>query len=168
MVDSPLYRVEFSNRGGVVRTWKLERYMNDQKPPQPLDLVNDGCAQQLGWPFSLVLTDPQLEAQANSGLYEVTPAATAVDEKTLKSTAKLQRCAVPMCYVCGHVADAPTEVDIHWSDGHLDVTKKLKFDLNYELKVEVRGGGGWQGACRLRLRGAADSATRKFTKRRRL
>ena len=32
---------------------------------------------------------------------------------------------------------APIEVDLHWSDGHLDVQKKLKFDLNYETTVEV-------------------------------
>ena len=31
----------------------------------------------------------------------------------------------------------PIEVDFHWSDGHLDVTKKLTFDLNYETTVEV-------------------------------
>ena len=55
-------------------TWKLKKYFDDQKPPHPLDLVNAQRAQQLGWPFSLVLSDPQLEAQANSALYEVTPA----------------------------------------------------------------------------------------------
>ena len=31
----------------------------------------------------------------------------------------------------------PIEVDMHWSDGHLDVRKKLTFDLNYETTVEV-------------------------------
>ncbi len=71
VVQSPLYRVELSNRGGVVKTWQLNKYMDDQKPPQPLDLVNDSVAQELGWPFSLVLADPQLEAKANSGLYEI-------------------------------------------------------------------------------------------------
>ena len=55
------------NRGGVVQSWKLKKYFDDQKPPQPLDLVNDSVAQQLGWPFSLVLSDPQLEAQGEFG-----------------------------------------------------------------------------------------------------
>src|SRR6202021_4001524 len=91
VVSSPLYYVEISNRGGVVKTWKLNRYMNDQTPPQPLDLVNDAVAQQFGWPFSLVLADPQLEASANSGLYEMESrkASTAVDAKTLKATKTL-------------------------------------------------------------------------------
>jgi YidC/Oxa1 family membrane protein insertase len=114
VVESPLYRVEFSNRGGVVRSWKLKKYLTDQKPPRPLDLVNADAAKQLGWPFSLVLTDKQLEAQANSGLYEVTPAASG-------ASADLQ---------------APAEVTFHWSDGHVDVMKKLSFTPDYELTVE--------------------------------
>src|SRR5208282_4336355 len=61
VVQSPLYRVELSNRGGVVKTWQLNKYMDDQKPPRPLDLVNDSVARELGWPFSLVLADPQLQ-----------------------------------------------------------------------------------------------------------
>jgi len=114
VVESPLYRVEFSNRGAVVRSWKLKKYLTDQKPPRPLDLVNADAAKQLGWPFSLVLTDKQLEAQANSGLYEVSPAAT-------DASADFQ---------------APAEVSFHWSDGHLDVVKKLSFTPDYEQTVE--------------------------------
>ena len=114
VVESPLYRVEFSNRGAVVRSWKLKKYLTDQKPPRPLDLVNADAAKQLGWPFSLVLTDKQLEAQANSGLYEVIPA-------TADASADFQ---------------APADVTFHWSDGHLDVVKKLSFTPDYELTVE--------------------------------
>jgi YidC/Oxa1 family membrane protein insertase len=110
-IESPLYVVEFSNRGGVVRSWKLKKYSDDQKPPHLLDLVNNAAAQQLGWPFSLVLSDAQLEAKANSALYEVTP-----DQPNLS---------------------APGEVTFHWSDGHVDVTKKLIFGLNYEMAAEV-------------------------------
>ena len=43
-VESPLYRVEFSNRGGVVQSWKLKKYLTDQKPPRPLDLTNADAA----------------------------------------------------------------------------------------------------------------------------
>ncbi len=110
-IDSPLYVVEFSNRGGVARSWKLKKYSDDQKPPHLLDLVNTVAAQQLGWPFSLALSDAQLEAKANSALYEVTP-----DQLNLA---------------------APIEVTFHWSDGHLDVTKKLSFTSDYEITAEV-------------------------------
>src|SRR3984957_13810661 len=60
-----------------------------------------------------------------------------------KRTAKLKPApaaaasAAGMGSVAERNADAPTEVDMHWSDGHLDVTKKIKFDLNYEINVEV-------------------------------
>ncbi len=110
-IDNPVFVVEFSNRGGVVRSWKLKKYLDDQKPPHPLELVNAAAAQQLGWPFSLLLSDAQLEAKANSALYEVTP-----DQLNLA---------------------APIEFTFHWSDGHLEVTKKLFFTLDYEVTAEV-------------------------------
>ena len=74
-VDSALYHIELSNRGGVVRSWKLKKYLNEETPPRPLDLVDPNAAQELGWPFALVLADEQLEAEANSALYEMTPSA---------------------------------------------------------------------------------------------
>jgi YidC/Oxa1 family membrane protein insertase len=111
VIESPLYVVELSNRGGVVRSWKLKKYSDEEKPPHLLDLVNNSAAQQLGWPFSVVLSDAQLEAKANSALYEVTPG---VGNST-----------------------APTEVRFHWSDGHLEVTKKLNFSLDYVMSAEV-------------------------------
>ncbi|HXQ26475.1 MAG TPA: membrane protein insertase YidC [Candidatus Acidoferrales bacterium] len=111
VVESSLYRVELSNRGGVVRSWKLKKYLDDQKPPHPLDLVNANASSQLGWPLSLTLSDAQLQEQANAGLYDVTPAA-------------------------GDLT-APAEVAFHWSDGHLDVTKKLKFAEDYQVSIEV-------------------------------
>lgn len=135
VVQSPLYRVELSNRGGVVKTWQLNKYMDDQKPPHPLDLVNDAVAQQLGWPFSLVLTDPQQQTNANAGLYEIETRAipSAVAYKSELKPGKTQS-APPASSTDLY---APIEVDMHWSDGHLDIRKKLTFDLNYETTVEV-------------------------------
>ena len=139
VISSPLYLVEISNRGGVVKTWRLNKYLDDQQPAQALDLVNDSAAQQLGWPFSLVLSDPTLQANANSGLYQIesraTPTAFEPKGKDGKGAAVAATPAIsaPSSTASG----APTEVDMHWSDGHLDVTKKIKFDLNYEVNVEV-------------------------------
>ena len=111
VIESTLYRVELSNRGGVVRSWQLKKYFDDQTPPRPLDLVDPNSAAQLGWPFSVLLSDAQLEAKANSALYEITPGT-------------------------DHL-NAPAEITLHWSDGHLDVTKKLSFTQNYELSLDV-------------------------------
>jgi YidC/Oxa1 family membrane protein insertase len=112
VVQSSLYRVELSNRGGAVKSWKLNKYFDDQKPPRPLELVNPDGSQQLGWPFSLVLSDSQLESQANNALYEMSPSSS--DE-----------------------VNAPSEITLHWSDGHLDVTKKLTFKQDYEVSIDV-------------------------------
>jgi len=40
VVESDLYRIEFSNRGGVVKSWKLKKYTDDSKPPRVLDVVH--------------------------------------------------------------------------------------------------------------------------------
>jgi YidC/Oxa1 family membrane protein insertase len=111
VVTSNEYRVELSNRGGVVKSWKLEKYLNAQTPPQPLDLVHADAASELGWPLSLVLPDPHEEQQANTALYDISPAS-------------------------GELK-APAEITMHWSDGHLDITKKLKFSQDYQVSMEV-------------------------------
>src|SRR5262252_2023994 len=49
VVESALSRVEVSNRGAVVKSWKLKKYNNDPKPPQPLELVDADSSSQLGW-----------------------------------------------------------------------------------------------------------------------
>jgi YidC/Oxa1 family membrane protein insertase len=124
IVDSALYRVEFSNRGGVVRSWLLKKHFDDAKPPRALDLVNADSAQQLGWPFSLLLSDAQQTEQANSALYKVT-----VDQGRGNPGAPSYS---------GNEYAAPAVVTFHWSDGHLDVTKKLSFDTSYEVTVDAR------------------------------
>jgi YidC/Oxa1 family membrane protein insertase len=111
LVDSSLYTVELSNRGGVIKSWKLKKYTDDQRPPHALELVDPSSSSQLGWPFSLKLSDPQLESRVNSALYQATPSSPTVT--------------------------APSEITFHWSDGHLDVTKKLNFKQNYEISAEV-------------------------------
>ena len=112
VVENDLYRVEFSNRGAVVKSWKLKKYYDDAKPPKMLDLVHPDAAQQTGgWPFSLALEDAQAEAAANAALYQVAP-----------SAAELK---------------APAELRFEWSDGRTDVTKTLTFDHSYVVRVET-------------------------------
>jgi len=145
VVESPLYRVELSNRGGVVKTWQLNKYFDDQKPPHPLDLVNDSVARELGWPFSLVLADAQLEAKANSALYQVQAysAQVVVVEKTgaaANSAALAAAVAAARAAATNGGQDplqAPIKIVFHWSDGHLDVTKTLHFSENYETTVDA-------------------------------
>jgi YidC/Oxa1 family membrane protein insertase len=118
VIESDLYRVEISNRGGEVRSWQLKRFTDDHKPPHTLDLVHPEAAQQSGsWPFSLALDDPQQEVTANNALFEITSAGKVPD--------------------AGAVLHAPAEVTLSWSDGHLEVTKQLKFNPTYIVDVKT-------------------------------
>jgi len=54
VVENGLYRVEFSNRGGVVKSWQLKKYKDDAKPQRILDLVHADASQELNaWPLSV-------------------------------------------------------------------------------------------------------------------
>jgi YidC/Oxa1 family membrane protein insertase len=112
VVENALYRVEFSNRGAVVKSWELKNYKDDSKPQKALDLVHPQAAAEVGgWPFALVFDDPQLGTLANSGLYKISSDANSVE--------------------------APADLMFTWSDGHLQVTKKFHFDHSYTVNVET-------------------------------
>src|SRR5712664_3948357 len=129
VVENSLYRVEFSNRGAVVKSWQLKNYKDDAKPQRVLDVVHPDASQQTGgWPFSVVLDDEQLQNAANGGLYQLSSPATALH--------------------------TPADVEFTWSDGHLEVTKHFRFDHTYVVRVEtsvklngkpITAGLGWLG-----------------------
>src|SRR6266481_3459196 len=129
VVENNLYRVEISNHGAVVKSWQLKGYMDDAKPQRVLDVVHPEASQQTGgWPFSVILDDVELQNAANSGLYRVSSDGTTVH--------------------------APADVELAWSDGHLEVTKHFKFDHTYVVRVEtsakfngnpIKAGLGWLG-----------------------
>ena len=116
VVENGLYRVEFSNRGGVVKSWQLKKYKDDAKPQRVLDLVHQDASQELNaWPLSVSLSDSTLDNNANGGLYQATS----------KGSPVIATLA------------APAELDFAWSDGHLEVTKHFKFDDSYVVQTEV-------------------------------
>jgi len=129
VVENSLYRVEFSNRGAVAKTWQLKKYKDDAKPQRTLDLVHpESAAKTGGWPFSLVFDDPQLEKAANTGLYKLS--------------------------ADGSSLEAPADLTFTWSDGHLEVIKTLHFDHSYVVNVQttaryngthVLAGLAWRG-----------------------
>ncbi|MGB2643833.1 MAG: membrane protein insertase YidC [Candidatus Acidiferrum sp.] len=146
-IENSLYRVEISNRGGVVKSWQLKNYKDDAKPPRVLDVVHPEAAAEVGgWPFSLVLDDAQLESQANSGLYVAwvfNPGKPTVDIPQSVT-------ALP----AGNKLEAPANLQMTWSDGHLEVTKTFYFDHSYVMRVEtsvklngtpIKAGLAWLG-----------------------
>jgi YidC/Oxa1 family membrane protein insertase len=112
VVENSVYRVEFSNRGAVVKSWQLKKYYDDAKPPHVLDVVHaEAAAQTGGWPFALVLNDAELGTTVNGALYQVSTPATSID--------------------------APADLEFAWSDGHTEVTKRFHFDHSYVVRVET-------------------------------
>jgi len=149
-IDSPVYYIELSNRGGVVRSWTLKKYFDDQKPPRLLDLVNSSAAQELGWPFSLGCTDAQLESEANNGLYELTTS-------SVESTSGASNAPA---LDAPEVLTAPATITFHWSNGHLDITKKLSFNADYQISAEVSAMlDGKPLACEIAWRGGFGDRT---------
>ncbi|MBV9885752.1 MAG: membrane protein insertase YidC, partial [Acidobacteria bacterium] len=114
-VENDLYRVVFSNRGAVVKSWELKKYMDDSKPQKVLNVVHPDAAQATGgWPFALIFDDPQLQAAANDGLYVVTQAPSE-----------------------GGAKFGGSDPEFSWSDGHLEITKRFHFDNSYVVHVET-------------------------------
>ncbi|MEQ1473277.1 MAG: membrane protein insertase YidC [Candidatus Acidiferrum sp.] len=130
VVQDDLYRVEISNRGAVVKSWQLSKYKDDNKPQRVLDVVHPDASQQTGgWPFALVLDNPELEKAANNGLYKLSSDTAAT-------------------------ITAPADVAFSWSDGHLEITKRYHFDHSYVVRVDasakldgkpIAAGLGWLG-----------------------
>jgi YidC/Oxa1 family membrane protein insertase len=73
VVDTDIYRVTLSNRGGTVRSWILKKYRDKQG--QPLELVNAASYSKVAPPFSVALRDDKASDILNYGLYVAKPAA---------------------------------------------------------------------------------------------
>jgi len=109
-VENGDYSVLLSNRGGVVKSWKLLQYKDSAKKPETLDVVNAEAAQAFGaWPLSISVADTELQKKLNEALYDVTPSAGPVK--------------------------APAEIVFRWSDGETTATKRLRFDLTYVVEI---------------------------------
>lgn len=73
-VETPLYEATWSNRGAVLKSWKLRNHLKklpDKKDPtrQPLDLVPETAGRLGLYPLALKLDDPALTDKANAALY---------------------------------------------------------------------------------------------------
>lgn len=68
LIDTSLYRAVWSNRGGVLKSWKLKEHTDENK--EDLDLVSLR-AEELGlYPFALRTNDSSFDSTINSALFE--------------------------------------------------------------------------------------------------
>jgi YidC/Oxa1 family membrane protein insertase len=115
-LDTPVYHVEISNRGGTVRSWTLKKFKDSAG--KPLELVNQPGAAKAGYPLSLYVRpgQPQPQVNPNSVLW------------------------------AGHPSSDGLSISYEYSDGHLAAKKTVVFQrdsylvqLQDELTLDGRG-----------------------------
>ncbi len=72
-VETDLYRVEFSNKGGVAQSWVLKKFKDSQG--KPLQLVHGAGTGKVGYPFSFQLNGRDMTPNLNWYLFAAKPAA---------------------------------------------------------------------------------------------
>ena len=115
VLQNDVYRITFSNRGAVVKSWVLieknegdKTYKYTDNAGKPFDMVNQTIAPQVGYPLSLFTYDKDLEQKINTdALYVSDP-----DAKT-------------------------GQVTFEYSDGDLIVRKALRLEQGYTLTLET-------------------------------
>lgn len=107
-VTTPVFRMEFDNRGGVARAWILTQYTDNNH--QPLDLVSPKFSEQHEYPLSFWTPDGGVTDKLNSALYTVSET---------------------------HPKPGITSVAFDWSNGTLAAHKQLTFDRGYVVDVRA-------------------------------
>jgi len=106
VIETDLYKITFTNRGGQVKSWILKKYSDDHG--RPLDLVHSAAAQQFGYPLSLWTHDENLRKKLASVLY--------VASKTGPQS-------------------APATITFEYADAETTVRKSFTFDDSYIVKI---------------------------------
>ena len=68
-IDTDLYRIVFSNKGAVVKSWILKKYPDTAGKPQ--ELVNPAAA-SVPLPFAIEIKDQKVTVDPNTALYQPT------------------------------------------------------------------------------------------------
>jgi len=130
VVENDLYRVTFTNRGGLVKSWILKTYKDEHG--NPLELVSK-AAETYGYPMSLWTYDETQRNKLNSALY--VPSATqyiGLGEERAKITV-----APGKVELAGQTLKAPNEITFEYSDADVSVRKTFSFDHTYVVHLET-------------------------------
>jgi len=119
VVENDLYKITFSNKGGLVKSWILKKYKDENG--KPLELVHQQAASEWGYPLSLWTWDQGLRDKLNSALYVTSDSQTGAGSQP----GVIQ------------VAKSPATINFDYSDGNVTVHKSFTFDHSYVVKVET-------------------------------
>jgi YidC/Oxa1 family membrane protein insertase len=117
IVENDLYKITFTNRGGLVKSWILKKYKDEKG--NPLELVHTQAAAEWGYPLSFWTWDNDLKTKLNSAMY--------VADQT------------------GTITGPRSTLNFEFSDGDLVVKKSFTFDHTYvvDVNTEVTRGGAY-------------------------
>ena len=107
VVENDFYRITFTNRGALVKSWILKKYDDDQG--KPLELVSKAAA-KFGYPLSLWTYDEGQRNKINSALF------------VASNSGSLH---------------APTHVTFEYADQDVAVRKTFSFDDSYVIHVDA-------------------------------
>ncbi len=116
VVENDFYRVTFTNRGGLVKSWVLKTYFDEHG--KPLELVSN-AAQSYGYPMSLWTYDEAQRNKINSALYVLSSDHPIKVEKI------------------GGTFTAPAEFTFEYIDQDVAVRKTFSFDHTYVVRLET-------------------------------
>jgi YidC/Oxa1 family membrane protein insertase len=116
VVENDLYRVTFTNRGGLVKSWVLKTYFDEHG--KPLELVSN-AAEKYGYPMSLWTYDEAQRNKINSALYVLSSDHPVKVEKI------------------GGTFTAPAEFTFEYIDQDVAVRKTFSFDHTYLVHLET-------------------------------
>jgi YidC/Oxa1 family membrane protein insertase len=109
IVENPVFRIEFSNRGALVKHWILKHYFDSAG--KPLDMVQQQASSRFGFPLSIFTYDSGLTQQLNQVLYQPS------------STGDLK---------------APASLTFRYAQNGVDVVKTFSFDSSYVIHADVQ------------------------------
>ncbi len=128
-IDTDIYHITLSNRGGTVRSWILKKYRDKQG--KPLELINAASYAKVAPPFSIVLRDDKAADALNYGLYVAKPAANGLGIEYEFSNGKDYAKKTFQFSKSGYLSHVETEVTINgvptdhliqWRGGFGDAT----------------------------------------------
>jgi YidC/Oxa1 family membrane protein insertase len=129
VIDTDIYSVTLSNRGGTIRSWILKKYKD--RAGKPLELINAASYAKVAPPFSVVLRDDKAADALNYGLYVARPAANGLGIQYTFSDGKNYALKSFQFSKSGYLSQIATEVTINgvptdhliqWRGGFGDAT----------------------------------------------
>ena len=78
IIDTPLYRAAWSNKGALLKSWMLKEFLDENK--EDLELISPSASGVDKYPFMLSTEDPQFDSVINDAFYTASPSSLELKE----------------------------------------------------------------------------------------